>query len=207
MSYVPSLIALAGVWLLAVMSPGPDFAAIVQYATTRSRRDGMLVALGVTSAISIWIVGSIVGLGALLVRMSWLVEIIRTIGACYLVYLGIKTILHAHRPASVSSSQQLAPAPGFSAWRVGFITNISNPKAVAFFSSLFIVILPANPPLWVLITSAILMLVIAISWFCIVACIFSLGAISRAYLRAKRWLDYITGGIFIALGIRLAIEK
>src|SRR5690349_6543011 len=100
MSYLPSLIARAGVWTLAIMSPGPDFAATVQYATTRSRRDGMLIALGITSALSLWIIGSMVGLGVLLARMSWLIEIIRTAGACYLVYLGIKTILSAHRPIS-----------------------------------------------------------------------------------------------------------
>ncbi|GLV61095.1 threonine efflux protein [Dictyobacter sp. S3.2.2.5] len=206
MSYLPSLIALAGVWTLAIMSPGPDFAATVQYATTRSRRDGMLVALGITSALSIWIVGSLVGLEVLLARMSWLVEIIRVVGACYLVYLGIKTILSAHRPISQASSQS-AQTHSFAVWRVGFLTNIGNPKAVAFFSSLFVVLLPSHSPIWVQVASAILMLTIAVSWFCIVACVFSLGAISKAYRKAKRWLDYLTGGIFVALGIRLAIEK
>ncbi|HEY4036676.1 MAG TPA: LysE family transporter [Ktedonobacteraceae bacterium] len=206
MSYLPSLIALAGVWTLAVMSPGPDFAATVQYATTRSRRDGMLVALGITSALFIWIIGSLVGLEVLLARMSWLIEMIRTVGACYLVYLGVKMILSAHRPISQASSQP-ARTQSFAVWRVGFLTNISNPKAVAFFSSLFVVLLPSHSPIWVQVASVILMLVIAVSWFCIVACVFSVGAISKAYRRAKRWLDYITGGIFVALGIRLAIEK
>lgn len=206
MSYLPSLIALAGIWTLAIISPGPDFAATVQYATTRSRRDGLLVALGITSALSIWIIGSMVGLGVLLARMNWLIEIIRTVGAFYLVYLGVKTILYAHRPISQASSPS-APTQSFAAWRVGFLTNIGNPKAVAFFSSLFVVLLPPHSPIWVQAASVILMLVIAVSWFSIVACVFSLGPINSAYRRAKRWLDYITGGIFVALGIRLAIEK
>ncbi|MBO0793445.1 MAG: LysE family transporter [Ktedonobacteraceae bacterium] len=206
MPYLPSLVTLAGVWILFLISPGPDFAATVQYATTRSRRDGMLVALGITSAFSLWIIGSIVGLGALFVRMSWLVEIIRTVGACYLVYLGAKTIVSAHRPISLTSSQP-APTPSFAVWRVGFLTNISNPKVGVFFSSLFVVILPSHPPIWIQVASVILMLVIAVSWFCLVACVFSLGAMRKAYRRAKRWLDYIAGGIFITLGIRLALEK
>jgi threonine efflux protein len=206
MDYLPRLMILAGVWAIAVISPGPDFAATVQYATARSRRDGVLVALGITSAISIWIVGSMVGLGMLLARVSWLLEIIRTVGALYLVYLGIRTIIHAHRPVTLASSKPV-PTHGFSAWRVGFLTNISNPKAVAFFSSLFVVLLPANPPLWVQAASVVLMLLIAACWFCIVACLFSLGPVTNAYRRAKRWIDYITGGIFVALGIRLAAER
>ena len=206
MDYLPRLMVLVGVWVLAVISPGPGFAATVQYATARSRRDGVLVALGITSALSIWIIGSMVGLGLLLARMSWLVEIIRAIGALYLVYLGIRTILYAHHPASLASSKPVA-MPGFSVWRVGFLTNIGNPKAVAFFSSLFVVLLPANPPLWVQAASVVLMLMVAACWFCIVACLFSLGPVTSTYRRAKRWIEYITGGIFVALGIRLAVER
>jgi threonine efflux protein len=206
MDYLPRLLVLVGVWALAVISPGPDFAATVQYATARSRRDGVLVALGITSALSIWIIGSMVGLGVVLARMSWLVEIIRTVGALYLVYLGIRTILHAHHPATLASNKPVAK-PGFSAWRMGFLTNIGNPKAVAFFSSLFVVLLPANPPLWVQAASVVLMLLIAACWFCVVAYLFSLGPVTNAYRRAKRWIDYITGGIFVVLGIRLAVER
>ncbi|CAM3725290.1 LysE family translocator [Alicyclobacillus pomorum] len=117
MSYLPSLMALAGIWILAVISPGPDFVATVHYATTRSRREGIFVALGITSAISIWIIGSLVGLGFLMARMSWLIEVLRTVGAVYLVYLGVKTILHAYRPIS-QTSLDTSPTHGFAVWRV-----------------------------------------------------------------------------------------
>jgi len=200
------LFTLAGVWAIALISPGPDFAATVQYATAHSRRHGIFVALGVTSALTFWIIGSMVGLGLLLARASWLIEVIRTLGAVYLMYLGVRTILHAHRPLTELTGKA-AETNSFAAWRVGFLTNIGNPKAVAFFSSIFILFLPANSPLWIQATTTMLMLIMAAGWFCIVACFFSLGPITSAYRRAKRWLDYITGGIFIALGLRLALER
>ncbi|GHO49562.1 LysE family translocator [Ktedonospora formicarum] len=206
MNYMASLTLLAGVWLLAIISPGPDFAATVQYATARSRREGIMVALGITSAIAIWIVGSMLGMGILMARLSWLVELMRIGGALYLIYLGVRSIMSAHR-AAPEKVDIVPQKSGLSAWRVGFITNISNPKAVVFFSSLFVVILPANPPLWLQVASAALMLVMAAGWFCIVACLFSLAPITRAYRHTKRWIDYVTGGIFIALGIRLAVER
>ncbi len=92
MLYLPQLLALAGVWAIVVISPGPDFVATVHHTVSRSRRDGLLVALGIAASTTIWATVSIVGLGVLFARFSWLVEIIRTTGALYLTYLGIKMI-------------------------------------------------------------------------------------------------------------------
>jgi threonine efflux protein len=205
MSYLPSLIALAGVTLIGAMSPGPDFATTVYYST-RSRREGVFVALGITSALSVWIIGSMAGLEVLLAQVSWLVEIIRTLGALYLAYLGIRTILHAHLPIPPSSAPS-GTTSDFPAWRVGFLSNIGNPKVLAFFSSVFVILFPANPPLWVQVASVVLMLLINIGWYGLVVCLFSLGPVAHVYRRAKRWIDYITGGIFVALGARLALER
>ncbi|BCL80261.1 threonine efflux protein [Ktedonobacteria bacterium brp13] len=206
MSYLPNFVTLVGVWMAFVITPGPDFAVTVQYATAHSRRDGILVALGITTAIAIWITTSVVGLGVLLARVGWLIEIIHLMGGLYLVYIGIKTIMHASHPTQPMASVAPVPTRSFSAWGVGFSTNISNPKAIAFFSSLFVALLPVHPPLWVQTTSVVLLVIIAASWFCLVACLFSLAPVTRAYLRAKRWIDYLTGGIFVTLGIWLAFK-
>lgn len=206
MTYLPSIVTLVSIWTLAVMSPGPDFAAIVRYATASSRQDGLFVAFGVTSALALWIFGSLTGVEILLTQVSWLFAILRLLGALYLLYLGISILLHAHLPALLPSETP-SPQRSFSAWRVGFLTNISNPKAVAFFSSLFVVLLPAHPPLWVQILSGAFMLLIAASWFCLVACVFSLTPVTLLYQRAKRWIDLITGGIFTILGIGLLLNR
>lgn len=205
MSYLPSLLTLVGVTLVGAMSPGPDFATTVYYSA-RSRREGVFVALGITSALSVWIIGSMAGLEVLLAHVNWLVQIMRTLGALYLVYLGIRAILHAHHPAPFSSASSIT-ASGFAAWRVGFLSNIGNPKVLAFFSSIFIVLFPAHPPLWVEVASVVLMLSINIVWYCLVVFVFSLKPVMRVYQQAKRWIDYLTGAIFVALGVRLALER
>ncbi|WP_126548163.1 LysE family translocator [Dictyobacter kobayashii] len=89
MSYLPSLLTLVGVTLIGAMSPGPDFATTVYYST-RSRREGIFVALGSTSALSVWIIGSMAGLAVVLAQVNWLVQIIRLLGALYLIYLGFE---------------------------------------------------------------------------------------------------------------------
>ena len=112
MSYLPQLLALASVWAIVVISPGPDFVATVHHAVSRSRRDGLLVALGIAASTTIWVTVSIVGLGVLFAHVSWLVEIIRTLGALYLTYLRNKNDLES------ASSQTRSRAPGLAskAW-------------------------------------------------------------------------------------------
>src|SRR5216110_3525856 len=129
MPYLPQLLTLIGVWIIAVITPGPDFAATMHYSVTRSRRDGVLVALGVATSIAIWVTVTMAGLGVLLARLSWMVDVIRIAGALYLAYLGVKTILNAHRPMRISMTGTLS-SRRVSSWQVGFLTNISNPKAV-----------------------------------------------------------------------------
>lgn len=197
MLYLPQLLALAGVWAIVVISPGPDFVATVHHAVSRSRRDGLLVALGIAASTTIWVTVSIVGLGVLFARFSWLVEIIRTAGALYLTYLGIKMIWNAHRHKQKAEPEVVLPKHS-SAWRVGFLTDISNPKAAAFFGSLFAVFLPAHAPLWSQIASVVVVVMIAACWYGTVACVFSLGPIARGYTRIKKWIDYVTGGILVA---------
>ena len=205
MSYLPSLLTLVGVTLIGAMSPGPDFATTVYYST-RSRREGIFVALGITSALLVWIVGSMAGLEVVLAQVNWLVQIIRVFGALYLIYLGIRAIFHAHSPAPSSSVSPITTS-GLAAWRVGFLSNIGNPKVLAFFSSVFVVLFPAHPPLWVEAASVALMLSINIVWYGLIVFAFSLKPVTRVYQKAKRWIGYCTGAILVALGVRLVLER
>ncbi|GHO76549.1 threonine transporter [Ktedonobacter sp. SOSP1-85] len=205
MAYLPSLLTLVGVTLVGAMSPGPDFATTVYYST-RSRREGIFVALGITSALSVWIIGSMAGLAVVLAQVSWLIHIIRLLGALYLIYLGVRAILHAHH-AAPSSSVAAITASRLAAWRVGFLSNIGNPKVLAFFSSIFVVLFPVHPPFWVEAASVALMLGVNIVWYSLVVCVFSLKPVTRLYQKGKRWIGYLTGALFVALGVRLALER
>jgi threonine efflux protein len=245
MSSVLQLLPLAVAWFLALLSPGPDFVVTVRYATARSRRDGALVGLGVTSAIAVWASMSMFGLVTLLSRVSWLYDGIRFAGALYLAFLGVQALRSARRSPGrgdvvsaaesaegsatgsaensatgsvagsvvssvASSSEHVEPASeersAWRVWRVGFLTNIGNPKAAVFFGSLFGALLPPHPT--VVFQGAVLvgMLGMAACWFTAVASLFSLPVVARGYQRAKRIVDAVTGCVFVALAGRLATE-
>ncbi len=210
MTSVLQLLPFAGVWAVVLISPGPDVLATARYATARSRRDGVLVGLGVTSAIGAWAAASMFGLSVLLARLGWLYDTVRLAGAAYLAYLGVRMLLALRRGGADETEQ----APGvadaarspWSVWRVGFLTNIGNPKAAVFFGSLFTAFLPPHAALWLQVGVIVLMLLTAMAWFSFVACLFSLAAVARAYRRARRGIDAVTGCLFVAVAGRLATE-
>jgi threonine/homoserine/homoserine lactone efflux protein len=185
MSAFASLGLFTAAWLVLLVSPGPDFAATIQRAASRSRREGVMVALGITAGLAVWSTGSLLGLAVLLTTAAWLYDLLRLAGAAYLIYLGLRAIIRA---ACSADSVPAACADRRSAFWVGFLTDMSNPKAVVFFGSLFTSLLPADRP----------------AWYCLVACLFSTRPVVGAYRLAKRWLDYATAAIFMALGGRLA---
>jgi threonine efflux protein len=210
MSPLLQLLPLVAAWFLALISPGPDFVVTVRYSTARSRRDGALVGFGVTSAIAIWASMSMFGLVALLSQVSWLYDSVRLAGALYLAYLGVQSLLSARRrapqePTAQTSDTAVERSP-WKVWRVGFLTNIGNPKAAVFFGSLFSALLPAHPAFWLQGTALTVMLAMALCWFTAVAFLFSLPPVIHAYRRAKRAVDALTGCIFVALAGRLATE-
>ncbi|MFI9814211.1 LysE family translocator [Saccharothrix variisporea] len=199
---------LFAVWILAVVSPGPDMLVVAQQATTRSRRHGVVTGLGVASAIAVWAVASMLGLSVLLARVGWLYDVVRLAGAAYLVYLGARALWASRRTERVPVEPvDATPTSAAKAWRTGFLTNIGNPKAAVFFGSLFGALLPADTTPWGRVAVVVAMVLVAASWFALVATLFGLPRVVEVYRRGRRWVDRVTGIAFVALGSRLALDR
>jgi threonine/homoserine/homoserine lactone efflux protein len=202
MSPLASLALVTAAWLVLLITPGPDFAATVHRATTVSRREGVLVGLGVSAGLAVWSTGSLLGLAVLLATASWLYDLLRLCGAAYLAYLGVRAILGASRPVGAVRAGRAG-----NAWWVGFLTDIANPKAAAFFGSLFTALLPPDASPWLGAAAVGIVVATAAGWYGLVACVFAAPPVAAAYRRAKRWIDYATGGVFLLLGGRLATAR
>lgn len=207
-NHVAALATLSAVWAMAVISPGPNFLATVHQAAAGSRGHGVAVALGVATGTLIWVTSSVFGLGLVFTRIPWLVDVIRWVGGAYLVYLGLRLLIGARRPVRHSmgmGAPEGPPSPSRArAFRIGLLTNLGNPKTAAFFASLFVVMMPADPPLAV--QAAVILLIVGLSatWYSLVAWLFSTGPTVRLFARGKRTIDALCGGLYIALGAHLA---
>lgn len=205
MTYAPQLLALAGIFLLGCISPGPDFIAVTTNAL-RSRSRGLGVAIGTATACSTWAALAMFGFSFLLGQIVWLYDAVRLIGAAYLIYLGIKILFSVRRRYSalqVGTNRNETRSPVL----IGFTVGMTNPKTAAFFGSLFITILPADMPVLIQGAAIGIVAVVALGWFSLLALLFSIRQIRTVYDTMRRPIDALMGTILLGLGLRLAATR
>jgi threonine/homoserine/homoserine lactone efflux protein len=133
MEYLSIIATVAVIHLLAVISPGPDFMMITRSSLIYSRRTGMYSAIGLGLGILVHVAYSLVGIGLVISQSIVLFTIIKYLGAIYLIYIGYKSLtakLERAKDNEIVMRQGITP---LKAIRIGFLTNVLNPKATLFF--------------------------------------------------------------------------
>ena len=207
MTPLSTLSAIALIHLLAIASPGPTLAVVTSYAAGGDRRSGFLVTLGVCLATICWASLAAVGLGTVFATFPVAYRALQLAGAAYLIWLGTKmlrSVLQAGAAAVPSASRDL-PDSGWGALRVGFLTNITNPKVVAYYASLFGVLIPSDAALWLFWAAAATALVVSAVWWSAVILFFAIPAVAAGYKRIRRGADTAMGAILILLGLKLIV--
>jgi len=195
------------IWLAAVVSPGPNFLVVSRLALARSRTSAIGATLGIAAGSVIYAALTLFGLSVLILRFAWLGDTIRVVGGAYLVWLGIQ----AWR-ATPDDLQAAATGTGQGALslrhglRVGFLTEITNPKGIAFFLSLFAAAVPAETPLWAKLAVLSAGGVIEVAWYMAVSYALSSGPVRAGYQRVRRMVDRVLGTLLIALGLKVAFD-
>jgi len=192
------LLSIGFVQLLAVISPGPSFLITARTAVARSRYDGFKVALGLTAGTVVWSSAALLGLNAVFHAMPMVFMAMKVAGALFLLWIAWQIFVHAKEPIAMDG----ADATGNPFMR-GFLTQLANPKVVVFFGSIFIAMLPASVPLWMTLALIAIVSFNELWWYTVVALFFGAGPVRSFYLRAKAWIDRITGLFLGALGLRL----
>lgn len=203
-----TLSTLVFIHLCALVTPGPDFFLVSQTAISRSRQQSMFVVAGITMGMMFWAMLAMLGLNIIFDKITWLRHVLLVLGGLYLCYLGIQMLRSAF---AKKQNQEIhtfeLPQSNLSFFLKGLLTNISNPKAVIYFGSVFSVFM-ANPVLDnVHFVMFILVSIVTFLWFSFVAFIFSLAKFKQAYKNATQWIDGISGGVFTAFGLFLIGSK
>ena len=194
-------------WLLNI-TPGPDMLYIIGRSTAQGLREGIVAALGVGAGIFIHIAATALGLSAILAASAGAFTVIKLLGAAYLVYVGIALLLSSSTPFDSAAATRLAPASLRSVFMQGFLTNVLNPKVALFFLAFlpqFVESDAANKPLAFLFLG-LLFNVNGTLWNLFVA--WSAARMTSGLRRsatALKWFNRCVGGIFVALGVRLAL--
>lgn len=196
----------ACIHLLAVMSPGPDFAMVLRNSLVYSRRVGILAAVGLGAGILLHVTYSLLGIGLIISQSIMLFNVIKLIGAAYLIYMGVKALFaEKTEDKSLDVKEDTSDISNFEAIRMGFLTNALNPKATLFFLALFTQVINPETALGVKVLYGLEMSVATFAWFAFVALILTHRHINKLFSRVRHYLDKAFGAILIALGIKVAL--
>lgn len=193
MSMTATQLALVlGAQAVALSTPGPALISIVQKAISQGRGPAILFGAGLAFGATSWILASMMGLGLILHRFPQVLVAMTLIGGAYLIYVAVQMWRFADAPMA-----EVTTADGF--WS-GYRLNVSNPKPILFFSSLFMAIFPDpfTPAEGALVYLS--MLGLELSFFTLVALTLTTPTIRAQALRAKPVIDRVAAVLIWALG-------
>jgi threonine/homoserine/homoserine lactone efflux protein len=201
MANIATLATIGFVHFLAVMSPGPSFLITARTAVAHSRADGIKVALGLGAGTVVWAAAALLGLNFLFHQLPWLFIGVKVGGALFLLWIALQIFQHANEPVDMNKGADNEDA--HSPLLRGFLTQVSNPKVVVFFGSIFVAILPTEMPGWLIAPLIAIVAINEIMWYSLVSMFFGSSPVRRSYLMAKRWVDRATAAFLGVLGLRL----
>jgi threonine/homoserine/homoserine lactone efflux protein len=207
MTVVQALFAFTVAASLLTITPGLDTALVLRTAAVEGPRRAALAAIGIGAGCLVWGAAVAFGLGALLQASALAFNVLKWVGAGYLVWLGIGLILKPRDRFDMEAGASVTG--GGAAWmRRGFLTNLLNPKVGVFYISFLPQFLAKGaPPALFMLGLTVIHVVLGLLWFA--ALIAATRPIAGALKKAGvvRWLDRITGGVFLGFGLKLALTR
>ncbi len=204
MDYLAPILSVALIHLLAVMSPGPDFIMILRNSLVYSRRSGIYSAVGLGLGIAVHVTYCLAGIALLIAQSVVIFNALKFMSAAYLLYIGIKS-LRARRAREVSvGGHETHDLTSWQALRIGFITNVTNPKATLFFLSLFTLVISPSTPQFIKLIMGIEMVLATMLWFSLLAIVVSHRNIRHRVHGIQHHLERFMGGILILLAVKVA---
>ena len=204
--YWQQFLLIASAHLLAVMSPGPDFAIVMRQSLVFGKRFAIITSLGIGLAIFVHVAYAVLGIGLIIQSTEWLFKLIQLAGASYLIYIGYGALrAKAESSSAAKASGEVAKKvmTDGKAFRQGFVTNVLNPKATLFFLSLFSTLVDATTPLSIQSFYGVWMAVVTAAWFIFLSYILTSKKVRGFFNQFGHWIDRVLGTFLIALALFL----
>lgn len=198
------LIAVALFTLLAVISPGADFAMVTRSSYARGRKSGLAAALGIAMGVQVHVLYTVLGIAVIISRSPVLFLAMKVVGAGYLVYLGYKSLTNTTR-ITLGAVQDGGDGGVIKALRTGFLTNALNPKTMLFVVSAYTQVVQPGSPLALDFAYGAFMSLAHWAWFSLVAIFFSSAGLRAAMIERQRIVDRVIGVALIGLGLAVVV--
>lgn len=211
MEFIMLWLVFASINLAATISPGPAFVITLRNAMAYDRKTGIFTAIGLGLGVAIHAIFALAGIAVILAQSVFIFNVIKYIGATYLIYIGIKALqANKHNNKAVNAQKQSNGKTNISTYKalqIGFLTNVLNPKALVFFPAFYMQFISSETSLTWLTAFGITSILTEIIWFSLVTIVLTNPHIKARFMRIAHWIERICGGLLLALGVRLALSK
>jgi threonine/homoserine/homoserine lactone efflux protein len=201
------LLIFVGVVALLFISPGPAVILTLTRSVSSGPRVGIATGAGIAVGDMLHTLAAVAGLSAILMTSAWAYELVKYAGAAYLIYLGISALRRRQSGIDMPDADRIGALPAF---RQAILIEILNPKTALFFLAFLPQFTdPARGAIWLqlLLLGAVFVLMSLV--YTSLLAIFASGA--SGWLKRRRflskWQGKLTGGIYIALGLQLALQE
>jgi threonine/homoserine/homoserine lactone efflux protein len=196
-----TLLSFLGIAVLVSLVPGPATALVVRSAVLHGRREAFHTVLGNSTGIVFWAVASALGISALVAASEAAFLVLRVLGACVLVWLGVQAL---RGTATVEERPRGARTP----YGQGLLTSAANPKLAVFFIALLPQFVPAGAPVlpWTL-AMAVILICVDLLYFSALAWVVARARHALMGSSLARRVEQLTGAVMIGLGVRVALES
>jgi threonine/homoserine/homoserine lactone efflux protein len=196
--------------VVLIVVPGPDFAVVTRNTLSAGRGRGLWSALGVACSNAVQGSAAAAGLGAVIVRSQPLFQTIKWVGVAYLAFLGVQAwrSAWAGRYAPLGGERGGgAPGQALAGWRQGFLSNITNPKVLAFYLAVLPQFVGGSGSLVVLMLFALSHATLSLLYLSLLVNVLHRARRLLSRRKVRRSLDAATGTAMLGFSLRLATER
>lgn len=198
------LIAVAVFTVLAVISPGADFAMVTRSSYAQGRKAGLAAAVGIALGVQVHVLYTVLGIAVIISQSPALFMAMKVLGAGYLIYLGYQSLTNT-KQIRLDDAGQGQGRGSLRALRTGFFTNALNPKTMLFVISAYTQVVQPGSSLALDFAYGAFMSFAHWVWFSLVAVFFSSAALRRAMIERQLLVDRMIGVALIGLGLTVLV--
>ncbi|TCH62077.1 LysE family transporter [Acinetobacter sp. ANC 4862] len=204
------LLTICALHFVAQLSPGPDVLLIAKSSASTSRANTLKIIFGISVGIVVWVVLTLLGFTVLIEQFPWIQQVLMLIGGLFLARMGWAMLngglKNLKQETNLDDGQQPTVPDSKNHFLLGLFTNLSNPKTLIYFSSVFSLALSSSASTHLKTQLAVIIPLQTFLVFALFMLIMSMPKIKAAYQHSGSYIDIISGGLFLIFAIWLGVD-
>ncbi|MFN4368332.1 MAG: LysE family transporter [Acinetobacter sp.] len=191
---------------VAQLSPGPDILLIAKSAASTTRQNALKIIAGISAGIVVWVVLTLAGFTVLIGQFPWIQQALMLLGGMFLAKMGwamLKGGVHSFKNRHQTDDDTNGQVQAKNYFMLGLWTNLSNPKTLIYFSSVFSLALSSSASDYLKIQLAVIIPLQTFITFALLMLLISQPKIKTLYQRSGSYIDMISGGLFLLFALWL----